>query len=211
MAEETSTTPESAATAAGRRTHQGARPGGRSARVRSAILEAALGELLDGGYAGFSLPRVAERAGVALSTVHRRWPQKERLIVDAIGQLTAVAVPDPQRSSLRDDLVALAESVAQMLREPATQQVLRSVFVLPDAELAGLREAHWAPRFAVAQDVVDRAVERGELPAGSHGWTVVEPVYAPIWMRLLITGLPVDRATIEQTVDAAIAAARRPG
>lgn len=206
MAEETTTAAEPAGA---RRTHQDARPGGRSARVRAAVLQAAARELLEGGYAGFSMPRVAERAGVALSTVHRRWPQKDRLIADAIGELTAAAVPDPQCATLREDLIALAESVALMLRDPATQQVLRSVFVLPDAELAALRAAHWAPRFALAQEVVARAIDRGELPPESEGWTVVEPVYAPIWMRLLITGLPVDRATIERTVDDAIAAAQR--
>lgn len=192
-----------------RRANQGARPGGRSARVRRAVLDAAVAELLDAGYDGMSLPRVAERAGVALTTVHRRWNGKEGLLAEAIGELTAVQVPDPAAADLRSDLLALAGSVAAMLREPAVQQLLRTAFALPDPELERLRAAHWAPRFAVAQTVVDRAIARGELPAGVDGWSVVEPIHARIWMRLLITGLPLDDAFIERLVDRVLDAARR--
>lgn len=190
------------------RTFHGTRPGGRSARVREAVLEAALAELVEHGYDDYSLPRVAERAGVALSTVHRRWGTKASLLAEALGETTAAQVPDPQGPDLRSDLVALAQSVVAMLREPTTLQVLRTAFALPDAELAALRDAHWGPRLDVAQAVIDRAIARGELPHGTEGWAVVEPIHARLWMRLLITGLPVDDAFVEQLVDQAVAAAR---
>lgn len=191
------------------RTFQGTRPGGRSARVREAVLQAAIAELVEHGYDAYSLPRVAERAGVALSTVHRRWGTKAALLGEALTESTAAQVPDPRGPDLRTDLLALAGSVTTMLRDPAVVQVLRTAFALPDAELAALREAHWAPRFAVAQAVIDRAVDRGELPAGTDGWAFVEPIHARIWMRLLITGLPVDDGFVERLVDQALAAAAR--
>lgn len=185
--------------------YKGVRTGGRSARVREAVLTAAIEELTERGYESFSLPRVAERAGVHLSTVHRRWATKAGVILDVGTELTAGMVPDPQRETLRDDLLELAESVAAMLREPSIVMVLRAAFVLPDEQLAELRESFWAGRREVAQQIVDRAIGRGDLPAGSDGWAVVEPVHATIWMRLLITGLEVDDALIERIVDRAIA------
>lgn len=191
------------------RVYRGTRPGGRSARVRRAVLDAALAELVSVGYDELSLPRVAERAGVALSTIHRRWEGKASLVADALTDVTEEKVPEPDHGDVRSDLLALARAVAAMLSEPVTIQVLRSAFALPEPELAELRERHWGPRFEVARAVVDRAIARGELPAGLDGWLVVEPINARIWMRVLITGLPVDDDLIERWVDQALAAARR--
>ena len=188
--------------------YQGVRTGGRSARVRQAVLAAAIAELTEQGYESFSLPRVAERAGVHLSTVHRRWSTKAGVILDVATELTQGMVPDPDQATLRDDLLTLAESVATMLREPAIVTVLRAAFVLPEEQLTPLRESFWAGRMEVAQTIVDRAIARGELPSGTGGWQLVEPIHATIWMRLLITGLDVDHALIERVVDRALVDAR---
>ena len=190
-----------------RREYQGTRPGGRSARIRTSVLEAAAIELTEHGYDAFSVPRVAERAGVALTTIHRRWGGKPGLIADVLAEVTQMMVPDPQGSSLREDLRLLAQSVTDMLREPATILLLRSAFALPDEALDQVRQEFWVSRFAVAQAVVDRAAERGEVRAGLDGWAIVEPVHALIWMRLLITGLPVDDAMIDAVVDRAVTSA----
>ncbi|MFA9270431.1 MAG: TetR/AcrR family transcriptional regulator [Baekduiaceae bacterium] len=189
--------------------YKGTRPGGRSARVRAAVLAAAAEELLEHGYDGFSMPRVAERAGVALTTVHRRWGTKARLIADIFADATAVAVPEPQGDTLEEDLRTLAGDVAASLENPMFVTLLRSAFVLPDEELDALRQAFWVSRYAVANSVARRAIDRGELPEGTDGWAVVERVHAPIWMRLLITGLPVDGAFIDELVRDALVLARR--
>lgn len=205
------TSPDPADEPSGRQVYQGVRTGGRSARVKQAVLDAATVELVDGGYAAFSLPKVAERAGVHLSTVHRRWQTKERLILEVLSGLTAGMVPDPRGSSLRADLLELARSVAEMLGEPTTLRLLRAAFVLPDEELDQLRKGFWGDRFDVAQAVVDRAIARGELPEGTDGWDIVEPVHATIWMRVLVTGLPVDRDVLERVVTLSLSVVRAPG
>lgn len=184
--------------------YQGLRTGGRSARVKEAVLAAAVAELTDRGYEAFSLARVAERAGVHLSTVHRRWGNKPGLMLDLLTELTQGMVPDPHGDSLRDDLRQLADSVAAMLREPTIVMLLRAAFVLPDEQLDELRQRFWTGRVEVAQAIVDRGVRRGELPAGVAGWDVVEPIHATIWMRLLITGFDVDDALIGRVVDRAL-------
>ena len=63
------------------------RPGGRSERVRSAVLTAAREELLEGGWDSFSHRAIAKRAGVDPATVYRRWPTRPRLAVDALLEL----------------------------------------------------------------------------------------------------------------------------
>lgn len=206
MATDERTTPPSsdAPTAA----YKGTRPGGRSARVREAVLAAAGAELMEAGFADFSLSRVAARAGVATTTVHRRWGTRARLVADMFDANAVTAVPDPRQDSLAGDLHAFAEAVAAALAVREIQTMLRGMYALPPEELAPIQEAYWAARFRVAQAIVDRAIERGELPAGTIGWTVLEPLLAPIWMRRLITGLPIDADVLDGIVDDALRLAR---
>ena len=52
------------------------RPGGRSSRVRAAVLGATLEALVQGGYEALSIAEVAARSGVHESTIYRRWGTK---------------------------------------------------------------------------------------------------------------------------------------
>ncbi|HTU08287.1 MAG TPA: helix-turn-helix domain-containing protein, partial [Trebonia sp.] len=58
------------------------RPGGRTARTRAAVLRAAIEELNDSGYSEASVERVAQRAGVAKTTIYRRWGSLDGLLAD---------------------------------------------------------------------------------------------------------------------------------
>ncbi len=192
--------------------YKGTRPGGRSARVRTAVIGAAAQELAEYGLAEMSLPRIADRAGVALSTIHRRWGSKPTALVsEVLAELTTLAVPDPDHGSLHADLRALAGDIAASLREPTMVQILRTSLALPMEEVAALQERFWTTRIEVAQNIVDRAIARGELPEGSDGWSVVERVNAPIWMRTFVTGLPIDDALLDGIVaDTMFLAQQRP-
>ncbi len=52
------------------------------------------------------------------------------------------------------------------------------------------------------------AVARGQLPAGTDPAALLKAVLAPIYLRLLVTGEPVDDATADTAVRAALVAAR---
>lgn len=145
-----------------------ARPGRpRSARADEAILQATL-ELLaeEAGVAGISMEAVAARAGVGKSTVYRRWPNKERLIVDALAALKR-PLPDPAGGSVRDDLLALAEAIC---RERSAKHgrclwnVLGGADKYPEL-LARYHREVIEPRREIIRRVLRRGVETGELRA----------------------------------------------
>lgn len=184
--------------------YKGTRPGGRSARIREAVLAAAAAELAEVGYAELSIARVAARAGVATTTVHRRWGTRARLVTDVFDANAVTAAPDPRLDSLEADLRAFATAAAAGLAQPAVQTLLRSMFSLPPDELERIQQAYWGARFAVAQDIIDRAIARAELPPGTIGWRVFEPMLARIWMRRLISGLPIDERTLDEIVSDAL-------
>src|SRR5438445_13559594 len=85
------------------------RPGGRSARVRQAVLDAAFAELGEKGYGGLSIEAVAQRSGVAKTTVYRRWPTRDELVDDALDSRSDRYEPVQDQVSLRGVQLAVCE------------------------------------------------------------------------------------------------------
>ena len=120
---------------ANRQVVQGVRTGGRSARVRDAILTAAFGELVDNGYAALSVEAVASRAGVNKTTIYRRWPTLDDLLVDALMEWSRDAFPSRDTGSIETDLLALGRQLAEVLNGGVGRQIVALVLT------AGLRSA----------------------------------------------------------------------
>lgn len=191
---------------------RGSRPGGRSARVRGAVLAATLDLLGEGGYDAVELPEVARRAGVHASTVYRRWGTKAQLVGEALLERSRPLSPTPDTGSLRSDLVRLVLDGARLVRTPSVRalfEVLLSQSTAPSPELAAARDRFWAAHMEEAQGIVDRAVARGELPRGADPAVLVELVVGPALLRLLLMGQDLDEADVARIVGRAIAAAGR--
>ena len=183
------------------------RPGGRSARVRAATLAATIEELAESGYAGLTLDAVARRAEVHKTTLYRRWGTREALVLEAMLELVRERVPVRDTGSLREDLVALASAGAATASSPAGDAIVRAVVAAGphDPALADAARRFWVERLELDAAIVDRAIERGEAPAGVDRVGVIEAVLAPVYFRLFITGRPPDRAFIERIVDIVVA------
>src|SRR5437667_200471 len=81
------------------------------ARVRKSVLDAALNRLLADGFDGLSIAAVATDAGVAETTVYRRWPTKAALAAAALTELAAADNPTPDTGSLEGDLRTVLSQV----------------------------------------------------------------------------------------------------
>lgn len=144
-----------------------ARPPGRprSERVEKAIIEATLDLLAEeAGVTGVSIEAVAARAGVGKTTIYRRWPNKEALIVDALAVLKG-PMPEPAGDSVRADLVIFMES----FRTERTRRQLDCYWTVigssekyPDLWLR-YRQDVLEPRREAVRAVLRRGIETGEL------------------------------------------------
>jgi len=82
---------------------------------RRVILGAALEELGEIGYGGFTIESVAARAGVGKSTIYRHWPDKLALITDAFHTFHENALPDTESGSPREKAARVLRHVAEVV------------------------------------------------------------------------------------------------
>jgi AcrR family transcriptional regulator len=186
-----------------------ARPGGRSARVRSAVLDAAIVLLEERGFEGTELPEIARRAGVNPTTVYRRWGTKAGLVGEALLERARPLTPTPDTGSVRSDLERLLVEGGELIRSPqvlALLEVLLREGPAPSGEVVEARDRFWAAHLDEFRQIVDRGVARGELPPGVDPAALVELVIGPVLVRLFM-GLDVSS---EDIVTRALAALSLP-
>ena len=153
-----------------RQINQGVRTGGRSARVREAVLGAAFSELIDSGYAALSVEAVASRAGVNKTSIYRRWPTLDDLLVDALTTWSLEALPGPDTGSIETDLLALGKQLAEVLNGGVGRQVVALVLTagLRSTQLRETTRRYFDHQARRATPIVTAAIERGELPANTE-------------------------------------------
>lgn len=182
------------------------RPGGRSARVCAAAIEATLAELAEVGYSSLSLASVARRAGVHKTTLYRRWGTREALVLEAMLTRADERIVVPDTGSLREDLLELVSTAAANASTPEVAAMARAVASKApgDPDLAAANRKFWADRLALDAAIVERAIERGEVEPATDSCRVIESVLGPMHLRLLLTGEPVDRSFLEHVVDTVV-------
>ncbi|MET7465924.1 TetR/AcrR family transcriptional regulator [Nonomuraea sp. NPDC005501] len=181
------------------------RPGGRSARVRAAVHQAVTGLIAERGHGAFTVGDVAERAGVADTSVYRRWGTLENLLMDvAITWLTTTS-PIPDTGSLEQDLRAYAAGVTRDITGPDGLAVLRLVITLSTAGEDGTRarDAFLAERARQIQGMLDRARERGEDPP--EGLDILDHILAPMYIRTLFGAGPLTPDYVDTLVERLLA------
>jgi AcrR family transcriptional regulator len=189
--------------------YRGARPGGRSGRVRAAVLQAAVELLADRGYEATTLPDVARRAGVHPTTVYRRWHSKQGLLTDAMLVYAAENIPTPDTGSLRGDLEQLLRQVIDALAQRPVRALLSAVVAdatAGSAAIAAERGRYWRERLSRAGVIVERALERGELARNVDAYALIENLVAAAYMRAFVTGRELDDSFVDQQVAHTIAA-----
>ncbi|MEU5236882.1 TetR/AcrR family transcriptional regulator C-terminal ligand-binding domain-containing protein [Streptomyces lydicus] len=185
------------------------RPGGRTARTRQAVLTAVFAELDDGGFAGLTMEKVAQRSGIHVATLYRRWRCVEGLVCELLTDLSG-SVPLPDTGTLPGDLRALAHSITAFYGEGRISRLIEAVVsaAARDPQAASVLRSFFEERLPLAGRMVERAVERGELPPETDPVEVMSALGAPFYYRILIARRPVDAALAESTATAVWAAAR---
>lgn len=163
------------------------RPGGRSARVQSAVFTA-VGQLVGAGEREtMTIPQVAELAGVNPTSIYRRWGT----IGDLLGEVAVAALTQgedlPDHGVLADDLGDWSRIIAFDIARPKRRAYLRAMASARD----GIVEACpcWEIRRERATQMIERAAARGErVPSVRQ---VLDHIIAPLYHHAVFA-LPID-------------------
>jgi AcrR family transcriptional regulator len=178
--------------------------------VRAAVRDATLAELAEKGYDGLTVEGIAARSGVHKTTVYRRWGSVAGLAADVLDLAAGESWPVPDTGTIEGDLRELARLVVTGFTDPGAGPVAKAFVSAAVQNPATAQALHaffagWHEQSAI---IIGRAIERGELPAGTDAAEVVRFAVAPIYYRLFITGEPIDLAVAHRAAAAALAAAR---
>ncbi|QSE89915.1 TetR/AcrR family transcriptional regulator [Rhodococcus pseudokoreensis] len=178
------------------------RPGGRSARVRRAVLDATLDLLHTHGMDGLTVADVSARAEVHETTIYRRWGTRENLMIDALLEDAEESLPIPDTGSLRDDLIGYLTSLAVYLGTPRGNDFDRALAAAGDDPAASAARNHyWNTRYARSGHIITRAIDRGELPDTTDPRQTVEMLVAPLHFKVVLTREPLDPNLPARLVD----------
>jgi AcrR family transcriptional regulator len=156
--------------------------------------------LADKGVARMSMEHVAAKAGVAKSTLYRRWPSKVELAVHAVA-VTFDEIEIEDHGSLAADMRAGIGEAARLLRDPSTGGAYAALLAesARDPEGVGqkVRESLSTRLHALVATSVERAIGRGEIRQDMIDVDLLaDVVVGSVMHRALATGVP-DEAFID--------------
>jgi AcrR family transcriptional regulator len=162
--------------------------------------------------AELSIERIARVAGVGKATIYRRWPGKEALLLDVLAFLEEATVPR-LGGSVRDDLVALLESVRRRGVSKRDSAVLRLVMteVMRHPELSRrYHERFIEPRRQLLRQVLRRGIETGEIRDDLDMELLHDLIVGPMLLRTVLhESAPLGEDLPARMVDAVLDGVRR--
>jgi AcrR family transcriptional regulator len=177
----------------------------RDERIDREITAAALDVLSDHGFDRFSVEEVAVRAGVAKTTIYRRFPTRNDLIVGALLRLNDDLPAAPPAGPVRDRLVGVLAGIRRRSTVSVRGRILMQVVSegLRDPALADLvHQRVLAPRRQVLRDVIADGIASGELRDDIDADAVLPVLVGPMLYLGMWSGSAIaEGVTVESVVD----------
>ena len=162
------------------------------------------------GYAAISLERVALRARAGKAAIYRRWPTKLEFASEAVEAVGIGMTEVGDQGSLAGDVLAQLRALRTVLRHPLVRRILPDLHAerARNGELAPMLDRVAAARRARAEAMLDRAIERGELPAAIDRRLALDLLPSPLYWRLVVIGGRVSDDELRTQTRALLAAFR---
>ncbi len=181
------------------------RPAVAAPDLEDALLDAAWDQLTAEGYEHFTFDTVAARAKTSKPVLYRRWKSREDLLRATARRRGAATErpPVPDTGTLRGDLLALLTQ-ANTDRNPMfalVSSMLGSYYNQSGPTPAELRGEFLAQRGSAVAEVVNRAVERGEVDPDRLTPRIIDLPFDLFRHEIMMTLKPVPDHVLRQIVD----------
>ena len=180
----------------------------RVVHTRKLVLQATSDLLAEHGFERLTIEAIAEKTGVARSTIYRNWPNREDLYGQAF-DLVCNFSEIPDLGSLVEELTLLATELAAGLSDEAWGAALPSLLsaAAHDDTLTNAHRAFADRRRFLVSEVFRRAAARGEISSTFPPETLAMTFAAGFFFQNLMVRLPIDAAFIERQIEVVLALA----
>ncbi|MGW8765774.1 TetR/AcrR family transcriptional regulator [Streptomyces sp. NPDC055815] len=173
----------------------------------SELYAAVLDLLREVGYDALTMDAVAARTHSSKATLYRQWGSKPELVARALRHNKPVDITEIDTGSLRGDIEEMVAHTddCQMDKDTALMRGLAHAAHTNPALHQALRELLVEPEMNGLDEVLRRAVRRGEIPADNPALKFVPHMLIGAFIaRPLIDDQPVDRAFLSAYFDAVV-------
>lgn len=170
-------------------------------RTRRAVLDAVRAILLEEGQDAVTHLRVAERSGVGRATLYRHWPDRTRLLIEAL--VTTPRSPEPIHDDLRLDLIEDLRAIRHNLVATPLAPILATLIERAewDAELRAMKIDLVHRSGERLRRALGAAVCRGELPPDLEIDRAIARLTGPLFFRRFLSGEEIPPDLPEALVD----------
>jgi AcrR family transcriptional regulator len=182
-------------------------------RSRRVVRQAALAELAQAGYGGFSIESVANRAGVGKSTIYRLWGSKISLIGDALETLNRQPAPEAADGPPRERVERLLRHLAEVLIDSPFSACVPALIQAAerDVTVRDFLHRYSARRRQALVEAIAAGVAGGDFPPDLDAGLASLALSGALFYRRLMTAEPLDPALVPALVDTVLGPAGRRG
>lgn len=185
----------------------------RQTGTRERALSAAAEILRQDGYSRLTMERVAAESGVAKTTLYRRWPTRAALCMELYLEVAGRELQDPDTGDVGSDLRKIVNTVVYLqtrtVAGPAFVGLIAQAQSNPESSSASLIEFAERRR-EITRRVLERAIQRGELRAGTDIDLVIDALGGATTFRLLQGHAPLSRKFADALVTLVLSGCRAP-
>lgn len=173
--------------------------------VDVALRSATLSVLAQHGWRGTTVERIAQRSGVARTTVYRRYGSVHGVMIMLLDDVW-VQDPTADTGSLRGDLVMTARATQTLWADPDRLNYLCAMTAArrESPDVAEAMNARGRSQHAALRPILERAQTRGELRAGLDAGLMMELVRSVIVRRAMTSDRAAPPEFAEQVVNAVL-------
>lgn len=175
----------------------------RSQQTHQAVLDAANELLLEAGFLGVTIERLAARSGVSTATIYKHWPSKNAIVAEAFGRTATAALTIPEGVDPLADLIDFAVS-SLSFHSIESGRVFFQLLAVCSMEPSGalyFQEYYLGPRRETMLPLFARAIDAGAIMADVDINVAIDVIFGAAVFRLMRDTSELDQATLRNTIE----------
>lgn len=175
----------------------------RDQEAEERILDATRDLICERGATRVSINEIAAEAGVGKQTIYRWWPSKAAVVFAALEREIKSTSPTPNTGTAYGDVRVQMQRSAKLMTSPL-RAILRELIaetVGDDAVAEQFRTLFFAERRKHGAATIQAGIDSGELRAGLDPEVVLDLLYLPLWMRMIVEHKPLTPKAVDSLLD----------